>query len=96
MTGVKWSKRALGNLEELHAYIAYDNLAAADKQVALIFESVLLLARFPAMGRAGRIQGMRELSIHGTPYVVAYKKSRSNLFVLAVMHGAQKWPKDFD
>jgi len=53
------------------------------------------LTQYPQMGREGRAKGTRELAIAGTPYVVAYRVRRSRIDILAVFHGARKWPEEF-
>jgi toxin ParE1/3/4 len=68
---VKWLRRALANLETEANYIAEDaedERAAAVRVVQRILRSVELLKKNPAMGRAGRVPGTRELVVGGTPY----------------------------
>ena len=50
------------------------------------------LAQFPEIGRPGRIEGMRELVIPGTPYIAAYRIADDTVRILRVLHGAQQWP----
>jgi plasmid stabilization system protein ParE len=52
-----------------------------------------MLRRFPAMGHDGRVIGTRELVVAGTPYIAVYRKGRTSVRVLRVLHGAQQWPK---
>ena len=59
-----------------------------------IFSAVEVLERHPETGRRGRIAGTRELVILATPFVIAYRV-RSNIEVLALLHGARKWPDRF-
>ena len=47
------------------------------------------------MGRPGRIAGTRELVVPGTPYLIAYAVLEEQVVVLAVLHGAQRWPDRF-
>ena len=49
----------------------------------------------PNSGRIGRVAGTREITVSGTRYVVAYRVLEKMIQVLAVFHGAQKWPKSF-
>jgi plasmid stabilization system protein ParE len=46
------------------------------------------------MGRSGRVAGTRELVIAGTPYLVAYRVEAKAVVILAVIHGAQRWPDE--
>lgn len=46
-----WSRRALTRLEEIHAYIAQDNPAAALRTTQQIVQRVGQIVRFPNSGR---------------------------------------------
>ena len=89
---VRWLRTALANLDALAHYIARDDPAAARRVVAAIQRSVALLARYPAAGRRGRVEGTRELVVPGTPYVVPYRIRGLSVEILRVFHGARKWP----
>jgi len=89
---VRWLRRALRNLDEEAAYIARDDPKAAARIIGQIVTSVNQLAVHPAMGRPGRVSGTRELIVSGTPYLVPYRMRGGMVEVLAVFHGARKWP----
>lgn len=89
---VRWLRTALANLEAHAQYIARDNLAAARRIVAAIERSVALMARYPASGRPGRVEGTRELVVPGTPYIVPYRVRGQTVQILRVFHAARKWP----
>ena len=89
-----WSEPALADLVEIRRYIAEDNPAAARRVAERIKAAVRQLATYPHLGRPGREPGTRELAIPGTPYVVPYTVHRDRLAILAVLHGAQQWPRD--
>jgi addiction module RelE/StbE family toxin len=90
---IRWLKRALANLEAEAAFIARDNPAAAARLVEAIAAAVELFAQHPALGRAGRVQGTRELVVPDTPYLVPYRVRGHAVEILRVFHGARKWPK---
>jgi len=93
---VVWTGPALRQLEEIEDYIAQDNPIAAFEVTEAILNRVnKRLPDHPGMGRPGRTQGTRELVISDSPYIVAYRIVGSDIQILAVMHGAQKWPKAF-
>ena len=76
-------------------------MPAATKMMKLRIESKLKsrldkLADFPNMGKVGRVEGTRELIISSTPYLVAYRVKKQTIEILAVIHGARKWPTVFD
>lgn len=90
-----WSPRARGHLIALRSYIAERNPRAAVTVAARIRASVGQLADFPHMGRIGRVPGTRELVISRTPYVGAYVVDADEVTILAILHGAQRWPDVF-
>lgn len=89
---VIWIRQATRQLIDVHAYIAQDNPAAADRLLLLIYQAADRLRAFPEIGRPGRITGTRELVIPGTAYVIAYRLRASSIRILALLHGAQRWP----
>ena len=46
-------------------------------------------------GRKGRTRGTRELVIPGTTFIVGYRIEKKEVWILAVMHAARKWPEEF-
>lgn len=89
---VRWLKRALANLEAEAEYISRGSQAAAQRVVLAIEQAVQLLASHPALGRAGRVEGTRELVVTGTPYILPYRVREDRVEVLRVFHAARKWP----
>lgn len=53
------------------------------------------LATFPMSGRSGRVPDTRELVISNSPFVVAYRIQKERIVILAIYHGAQQWPEEF-
>jgi len=47
------------------------------------------------MGRPGRVDGTREFVVAGTPYIIPYRVRGETVELLAVMHGARRWPDTF-
>jgi toxin ParE1/3/4 len=91
---VRWLKVALANLDAEAEYIAEDNPAAAGRVVQKILRTVDLLKKNPAMGRAGRVAGTRELVIAETPHIIPYRVRGEAVEILRVLHAARKWPED--
>ncbi len=92
----RWTKPALRDLEEIGDFIARDNAMAAAKTVATILDQAEALATHPHLGRAGRIAGTRELVVAQTPFVVPYRVVGDDVQILAVFHGARRWPERFE
>ena len=92
---VRWLRVALANLDAEAEYIAEDNPAAAGRVVQRIFHAVNLLAENPAIGRAGRVAGTRELVVAETPYIIPYRVRGNVVEILRVFHASRKWPEKF-
>jgi len=90
---VKWTKKAIANLDNAVEYIAADKPAAATKVALKILNATQGLADQPGMGRPGRIPGTRELVIPGLPYILPYVEKDGTIFILRVLHTSMKWPK---
>ncbi|MBI5208585.1 MAG: type II toxin-antitoxin system RelE/ParE family toxin [Elusimicrobia bacterium] len=87
-----WTRLALADLDNACGYIAEENPSAALRVVERIEKAVDALRLHPEIGRPGRVGGTRELVITGTPFIVAYRIKDERLEVLAVIHGARRWP----
>ena len=81
------------DLESLHSYIAEEDTAAAAATVEAVLTGIEALVRHPEMGRRGRVAGTRELVL--APYIVAYRPLRTKIDILAIIHGARRWPDSF-
>ena len=92
---LRWARAASRHLEEIADYIARDRPAAADSVIRQIVEHSEELVDYPQIGRAGRVDGTRELVVVGTPYIVVYRVRGGEVEVVAVFHGARKWPESF-
>lgn len=90
---VVWSARAVRHLVRLRAVIARDRPLAAGNVAATILASVDRLTRHPGLGRAGRVPGIRELVVQGTPYVIPYRVRCDRLEILGIIHGRRRWPE---
>jgi toxin ParE1/3/4 len=89
---ILWTRIASEQLKAAIHFVSQDNPSAAENQLELIKRAVEQLAHFPEMGRLGRVDGTRELVIQRTPYIVAYRFKAKTVRVLAILHGARRWP----
>lgn len=85
---IRWTKRALHNLDEIGTYIAQDNPNRAQSFVQEIVDKATLLRAFPGMGRPGRVPGTRELVVHKN-YILPYRVKADVVQILRVLHAAQ-------
>ncbi len=92
---IRWTKKALDNLDAAVMYIAEDNPTAARNVAQKIWDSVQLLTLQPGIGRPGRVTGTRELVIPELPYIVPYIEQEGLIVILRIMHTSMKWPDSF-
>jgi addiction module RelE/StbE family toxin len=88
-----WTRRATWDLAQIRSYIARDNPPAAARIAARIRQAVARLTDHPNLGRPGREPGTRELVVTRTRYIVAYSVDDGSVTILAVVHGARRWPR---
>lgn len=91
---VKWLRRAAINLEREYQWLYERNPTAAQKFANEIYELTSLLVTQPAMGRAGRVMGTRELVLPNFPYLLPYRVKNSEIEILRVFHTYRDPPKD--
>jgi toxin ParE1/3/4 len=92
---IQWSRTASSHLLELDDYLAEKSPKSAAVIVDRIYRMVDTLERFPLAGRPGRVPATREMVIPGTKYIVVYQLDDETINILAVLHGAQRWPRRF-
>jgi toxin ParE1/3/4 len=91
-----WTEPALEQLDRAYDYIALTNSeTVAERVVRRIVATVQHLDQFPMSGRTGRVTDTRELIIPSTPFIVAYEIVNAQIVILAIYHGAQRWPEAF-
>jgi len=88
---VRWSRKALANLDNAVEYIAGDNASAAAQVAQRIWDAARILADQPRMGRPGRVAGTRELVVAGLPYILPYVENEGTVIILRVIHTSMKW-----
>lgn len=74
--------------------LARVNTAAAQRQLNEIEQQANLLTLYPAMGKAGRISGTRELVVSRTPYILIYRinPAIAAVEVLQLLHTSRLRP----
>ena len=92
---IQWTQRARRQFLSIIDSALEDNPSAAKRVYDAITHSISRLVTFPEMGRRGRVPGTRELVITSQPYIVAYRIRGQTIDIIAILHGAQKWPERF-
>ncbi len=89
---LRWTKVALGDIEQAFEFIVADARPEAAKNViAKILSGIEQVRVFPELGRAGRVVGTRELVISTSPFFVVYREKKGAIEILAILHQSRKW-----
>ena len=89
----RYTPRARSDLAEIHDYIAQENPAAARRVISLVRKAAESLLENPQLGKLGRVQGTRELTVSRFPFMVAYCVTQNEVWILAVIHTARLRPE---
>ena len=87
------TRRAINHINQIER----DTLAVFGEKVTAelltrIERATQNLAAFPLSGRSGRVDDTREVLVPNTPFLIAYRIKRDEVHLLAVLHGARRWP----
>ena len=86
---LRWTRTALGSVDEIAEFIAKDNPSRATSFVLELKDAVTRLQVHPGMGRAGRVPGTRELVLHKN-YIAIYRVRGDDVEILRLLHAARK------
>jgi toxin ParE1/3/4 len=86
---LRWTRTALGAVDEIAGFIAKDNPRRAASFVLDLKDAVTKLQVHPGMGRAGRVPGTRELVLHKN-YIVTYRVRGDDLEIYRLHHVARQ------
>jgi addiction module RelE/StbE family toxin len=87
---VRYERGALADLDELFAYIAAHNRAAAARLVARIEDVAKRIAATPYMGEATRKSQFRRFPVGN--YLIVYEVGTDEVVIHYVRHGARRRP----
>jgi addiction module RelE/StbE family toxin len=85
---LRWSKRALGRLDTITAYIAKDNPIRAESFAKELREKVTIL-KSHQLGTAWQIFGTKQYVLHPN-YIAIYRVVRDEVQILTILHAAQE------
>jgi toxin ParE1/3/4 len=92
---VSFTPQARDDLASIRDWIAEDDERAADRVLARIVQTAMMFGQFPMLGRAGLIEGTREFSVVGLPYLIVYRiASQTEVDVLTVVHTRRRYPPE--
>jgi toxin ParE1/3/4 len=92
---VRWVAAARQDRAEIIAYIRAQNPRAAVRMEQLFRDAAARLARYPRLGRLGKLPGTRELLPHQS-YRLVYEIEGGTVWILALVHTARQWPPPAD
>jgi addiction module RelE/StbE family toxin len=84
----------MADRDGIFEYILADNPRAAVAVDERIEAAVRRLIEFPEIGRPGRVEGTRELTVSGLPYIIPYRIFGGTIRILRVLHAARIWPDE--
>jgi len=90
------SQEAQADVVEIYAYIALDNVYAADAFVEELEELCEKIAEFPKIGRARLDLGLDIRSLPFGNYHVLYRRQPSGTLIVRVLSGFRDLPSLFD
>jgi toxin ParE1/3/4 len=89
---LEWSPRADRDYFDAWAYIAQENVDAADDVARCIRDAALALISQPLIGRKGQRAGTRELVVSHTPFTIIYRVRRTVIQIGRILHQARRYP----
>ena len=89
---LRWTRRAMADLNRIADRIAADNPSAARDLAAAIRTRVERLAQFPFLGRPGALADTRELVVLRN-YILTYRLHGDEAQVLQLWHVARNLPR---
>ena len=89
---IRWTQKALRNLEDEIEFIGQDDPQAAKLVARRVIETLAVLVGQPGIGRPGRVHGTRELVVLKTRYLVPYRVRGEVVEILRVFHTSRRLP----
>lgn len=89
---VRWTPEAVKDRTAIWDFIAAENPGAAIRIDEAFGEAAARLATHPKLGKAGLIQGTRELLLAQKTYRLVYELDADTVWILAVVHTSRLWP----
>lgn len=86
---IRYSPRAIQNLDDIREYIHKNNPKAAWVVGMFLRKSISILKELPYCGRATDKERVRRLVVTNYPYAVYYTVVDEEVLILSVMHTAQ-------
>jgi addiction module RelE/StbE family toxin len=89
---LRWTEEAANDLECIADYLLEHAPDRAQNLIRRVYDAPTTVLTFPNRGRPGKREGTRELVLLPLPYVVVYTVRGDVVFVVRILHSAQRWP----
>jgi plasmid stabilization system protein ParE len=89
---LEWSSRADRDYFDAWAYIAQDNVEAADGVARRIRDAGEWLIAYPFIGRKGQRPGTRERVVANTPFTIVYRVHPKVIRIGRILHQSRRYP----
>jgi toxin ParE1/3/4 len=93
---IRYTPRSLGDLQNIHSYIAQDNPPAADRVVGVIERRVDSLQHSPRLGYPSDDSTIRVLLAIPYPYRIYYPIADDEIEIVHIRHMARRPPTAAD
>jgi addiction module RelE/StbE family toxin len=89
---LRWTPRALADLEEISDYLVAVRPQAWEKLLERVEHLADVLLDFPLMGKSGLVPGTREFVLAGTPYILVFQLKGDAVVIVSVRDGRMRFP----
>ncbi len=92
---IRYGEEAVVDLQAIISFGLKEGLPDPRGFVRALRKRLQILAAHPLAGRAGRVEGTRELPLAGLPYIAIYlvDQESETVSIVRILHGAQMWPR---
>ena len=89
---LRWTPRAVADLEEISDYLMAVHPEAWEQLMARVERLTDALLDFPLMGKSGLVPGTREFVLAGTPYILVFRLKGDAVVIVSVRDGRMRFP----